>query len=265
MKRYFFLSGIARSGSTLLGSILNQNPDIYVSPTSPLLDLFCLVESSLQKLNQQYTFDFGSVNPDIHAGLCDSFYKNVSKKYIIDKHRAWPKNVNAIRATITDQPRIICTYRPIAENIVSFLKLMRNDPDNIVDRQLQANGLPLSTRNRAMFLWEHYSSDPWMSLKIGLDNYRDCLHLVKYDNLVRQPEIELAKIYDFLEIPRYDQHYFRDIKNTCSEQKDDMWGFQGLHDIHAELKKTSDDPVSVLGKELADYFKQFDDQLKVVI
>ena len=36
-KTYFFLAGLPRAGGTLLGAILNQNPDIYVGPTSPIL------------------------------------------------------------------------------------------------------------------------------------------------------------------------------------------------------------------------------------
>ena len=37
-KTYFFLSGLPRSGITLLGAILEQNPDIYVGATSPVLE-----------------------------------------------------------------------------------------------------------------------------------------------------------------------------------------------------------------------------------
>ena len=36
-KTYFFLSGLPRSGTTLLGAILEQNPNIYVGATSPVL------------------------------------------------------------------------------------------------------------------------------------------------------------------------------------------------------------------------------------
>ena len=38
-KTYFFLAGLPRAGTTLLGAILEQNPDIYVGATSPVLEL----------------------------------------------------------------------------------------------------------------------------------------------------------------------------------------------------------------------------------
>ena len=124
MKQLFFLSGIARSGSTLLGSILNQNPDIYVTPTSPLMDIFCLTEEIYNKMETQYTFNKGATLRNLQNSLADNFYDNINKPIIIDKHRGWPRNVKQIEQHITNNPKIICTYRPVAENICSFLKLI---------------------------------------------------------------------------------------------------------------------------------------------
>jgi hypothetical protein len=36
MKKYYFLSGMQRSGNTLLSTILSQNPKIYSSKLSPM-------------------------------------------------------------------------------------------------------------------------------------------------------------------------------------------------------------------------------------
>lgn len=263
MKNIFFLSGIARSGSTLLGSILNQNPEIFVSPTSPLMDLFCVTEMDYNKLDLQYTFDKDQSLASLHNSLADTFYSHVDKPYIIDKHRGWPKNVDQIKKTIADDPKIICTYRPVAENIVSFLKLINNDPNNSVDKQLRSKGLECNTYNRAMMLWYNYSSDPYESLKYGLEHYRKHLLIVNYDDIIEDTENQLARIYTFLDIPQY-QHTFDNIHNTCAEKKDDMWGFNDLHVIRNTLNKTSDDPKQVLGKHLYEFFTNFDRELKLL-
>jgi sulfotransferase len=262
MKHYYFLSGIARSGSTLLGSILNQNPEIYVSPTSPLLDLYCTTEESLQKLNMQYTFDLSKISPAIHSSLHTSFYSNVKQKYVIDKHRGWPRNINTIKQIITPNPKVICTHRPIVENIVSFLKLANKDPNNFIDKDLVSKGIPLTTRNRAMATWENFSADPFYSFKQGLDYNRKHMHIVKYDDLVSNPKQELEKVYNFLEIDFYKGHYFSNISNTCAEN-DSNWGMKNLHTIHPELKKTSDDPFEVLGEELVEFFAKIEKQLNM--
>jgi len=57
MKTLFFLSGLPRSGSTLLGSLLNQHPEIYATPTSPLADLLCLLDTNFNHLDLQYTYE----------------------------------------------------------------------------------------------------------------------------------------------------------------------------------------------------------------
>ena len=38
-KKYYFMSGLPRSGSTLLSTLLNQNPEIYSGPSSPVLGI----------------------------------------------------------------------------------------------------------------------------------------------------------------------------------------------------------------------------------
>jgi sulfotransferase len=263
MENLFFLSGLARSGSTLLGSILNQNPDIHVSPTSPLMDLFCLTQENYQKVSLQYTFDESTTLTNLHKILAKSFYEHIDNKYIIDKHRGWPRNVVQLKGSVVDNPKIICTYRPSAETICSFLKLIEKDPNNSVDRDLKENGLELNRYNRSMMLWYNYTSDPYQSLKFGLENYRKNILIVNYDDIVNNIENELTRIYNFLEIPQF-THTFNNITNTCSEVKDAAWGFEGLHNIRGTISKTSDDPKKVLGKELYDFFTRHDNDLMLI-
>jgi hypothetical protein len=181
---------------------------------------------------------------------------------VIDKHRGWPKNIDTIKQIITPNPKVICTHRPIVENIVSFLKLANKDSDNFIDKDLKSRGIPSTTHNRAMCIWENYSADPFYSLKQGLENNRQHIHIVKYDDIVLQPQEVLEKIYNFLEIDFYKDHYFSNINNTCTEH-DSNWGMKNLHTIKPELKKTSDNPLEVLGEELVEYFAKIEKQLNL--
>jgi len=38
-KKYYFMAGLPRAGGTLLKSIIDQNPDIYAGPVSPVIEL----------------------------------------------------------------------------------------------------------------------------------------------------------------------------------------------------------------------------------
>jgi sulfotransferase len=54
MKQFYFLSGLPRSGSTVLAAILNQHPDMHTSSTSGLLDMmFGTFQAWKQSLSSQ--------------------------------------------------------------------------------------------------------------------------------------------------------------------------------------------------------------------
>lgn len=253
----YFLSGLPRSGSTLLGSLLNQNPDVYVSPTSPLLDLLCLQNEAINKVKQQYTFDVGQQSGAIYDSLPLAFYRHIREPHIIDKHRAWPRNIHPARMHVSTNPKIICTYRPIPDIITSFLKLIEKDPNNFIDKNLIQKQSPRNTKTRAAELWNGYISDPWQSVQIGLKKHASNIHLVSYDDIVTRPEATLKNIYSFLEIPEYAGHSFSEIANTCAESKDSAWGLKDLHTLRPDLKKTSNDPIQVLGKEMCAHYSQY--------
>ena len=60
MKTFYFMAGLPRSGSTLLSSILNQNPRFYSGPSSPVLGAMYAVEETFTS-NELYT---GYPKPD---------------------------------------------------------------------------------------------------------------------------------------------------------------------------------------------------------
>ena len=70
MKTFYFLAGLPRSGSTVLASILNQNPEVYVTPTSPMLDLLVKNQDTFWEL------------PPVKANPCPDQLTNVTRAMI---------------------------------------------------------------------------------------------------------------------------------------------------------------------------------------
>lgn len=262
MKQYYFLSGLQRSGSTLLGSLLNQNPNVYVSPTSPLLDYLCMTEDLLQRLTGQYTYEVGRVSPNIHKRTFEGFYEHVEKPIVIDKHRGWTRNINTVKQITGIEPKVICTHRPIEETVVSFIKLAMKDPENAVDTALSAAGKPINNKNRAMYIWENWTYEIYDSLRHGIRNNPESVYIVHYQHLVKDTQNTLDKIYDFLGIDKY-QHQLTNINNSCAEQKDEIWGFKGLHDVRPNIEWQSLNPSDILDDELLKFFRTYDKLLGV--
>jgi len=258
MKKLFFLSGIPRSGSTLLGSILNQNEKMYVSPTSPLGDLLSEIDKILYGLTYQYTYDVDNVVKNISNSIIINFYNHIEKPYVIDKHRCWPLNIESIKKFTNIEPKIIATYRPIPEAITSYISLIERTKymDNFIDEGLKNNHIEITNTNRCEYIWKQCLTESYESLVYGLTNYPDSIHLINYNDFIENPQEEVKKIYDFLEVEEY-EHNFDLIKNTCSEKKDKEWGLIGLHDIRSSLSRISQDPIEVIGEENVNLYSKF--------
>lgn len=256
--RVFFLCGLPRSGSTLLGSLLNQNPQVYVSPTSPLYSLLVNTNEHLNLLDIQYTFNSNEIGNKLYKSIVDAFYpENRTYPIIFDKHRGWPKHIDSIRQYIDKEPRLICPTRPIAEIITSYITLADKDPDNFIDAHLKKTGQDINNEARAYLLWTEYLKVPYENMLIGLKMYRDNILLVEYDDLVYYPEKTLQDVYEFCGMD-YFKHEFDNVENTCAEAKDEAWGLKDLHTIRNKVSKKSIDPLSVLPNVAIEYFSQFD-------
>lgn len=248
MNKLFFLSGLPRSGSTLLGSILSQNPEIYVTPTSPLSDILCILDDGFNRLDYQYTYDRKSISFNVYSSILKNFFNHIEKPIIIDKHRAWPRNIPSLSHFLNGEVKIIATNRRISEIISSYLILLEKDKNNFIDSKLLEKNIEISTDSRIELLWRDYVSNPYESLVFGLKNFSKNIHLVDYTDLVTSPLEELNKIYSFLELDAY-EHTFDNIKNLCKEDKDSAWGIEGLHDIRPILKRISPPPEEIIGYE----------------
>jgi sulfotransferase len=259
MKNLYFLGGLPRSGSTLLGSLLNQHPDIYVSPTSPLGDIVVGVEKIFNQVDLQYTFDRKTTSYNVYKAVLANFYNHISKSTILDKHRFWGKNLDTVQMFLSNKPKVVATYRSIPEVITSYISLIERSQqeDNFIDNHLRQDNLPITNNNRVEYIWRYYVAPSYESMVYGFTNYPDWVHLVEYNNLVQNPQEELNKIYEFLEIPHH-QNTFHNIENACGEQKDDAWGLRGLHDIRPNLSKISQNPIDVIGEENVKLYSKFD-------
>jgi sulfotransferase len=257
MKNFSFLSGLPRSGSTLMTALLNQHPDVHASATSALLELLISQAGAMQAQRKYYEIS-DRQEIDIHLGIMESFYQHVYKKNIIDKHRSWPSIIYPMRR-LGIEPKIICSNRPVAEIIASYILLINRHPEepNNIDSILASRNLPLNLLNRAMVIWSDYIQRPHFILSEALKNNRDNILLFNYEELVTGPGETLVKVEDFLGLNPFNEYQFSNVKNDQPD-KDEGWGLKGLHEIRPKIEKTSPPAEEILGKELVSYFSQFD-------
>lgn len=249
-----FLSGLPRTGSTLLGAILAQNPAIHVTPTSPLADL--LVSTALAVTNTlHYNYDHHDTYEQIFGAITDIVYRDIERPIIFDKNRYWPGSVEDIRR-LSPEPKIICTVRPIAEIVASYVVLAeRSRGKNFLDEHILRDGQPINNDNRAALICRCYLQDHLRVLNNGLTSHPDNILLVEYDDLINTPHQVLNRIYAFCEIEHF-RHDITSIDDSAVEN-DDVQNMPGLHAIRRSLTKISTPPDDILSPLAMQFVSQF--------
>jgi len=87
----------------------------------------------------------------------------------------------------------------------------------------------------------------------------DQIIVVKYDDIVNNAKHEIARIEEFLELPKH-EYDFNDIQNDTNDDDLLAWGFEGLHTIRPKLEKTSKPAREILGEELYNRFVEIEKQ-----
>jgi sulfotransferase len=257
MKTFYFLAGLPRSGSTVLASILNQNPEVYVTPTSPMLDL--LVK------NQDVFWELPSVlaNPcpdqltNVTRAMINAMWEHRPEPIIIDKNRGWGKNMPASKTLLEKNIKVIATVRDLPSIMASWLTLLRNNPESKMDELLKVRGYPVNDESRMGEMWFNMVKDCMESVVQLKKDASDRLLLIDYDDLMRNPQIILEQIEQFLLLPKYEY----DFDNIESDTEDDdmtAWGLHGMHKIRPKLQKTSKHPRDILGRMLYERFVQIE-------
>lgn len=251
MKNIYLLGGLPRSGNTLLSALLNQNPNIYVSPISPLLNNLLTIDKNLNFDEATLSVNFETNTSSALKHYVEGFYSDVSKPIVIDRNKGWGCKESVFIATkyITETPKVIFTVRDIPSILASFLSLVGDSKDNFIDKSLQ--------QMQVRFYGKQTQNDlrcDWLmngQVGLGLANLTELLQmqvaicLVEYDDLIKDPQKELNDIYDFLQL----SHFTHDINNVEKKEEENLANAGlpiNLHDVRSKVEKTALDPRLVL-------------------
>lgn len=266
-KTYYFMAGLPRSGSTLLSSILNQNPRLYSGPSSPVLPTMYAVENHLQNDELFCGYPKPQQAYSIISNVINHFYGDIEKPAIIDKNRAWTARVAHIEHYITKKAKIICPVRDIEEILTSMIMMIRRNPYkdgnpkiNFIDEQLIKLNIPLNDNNRCEYIAGKNGilGQSLSAIIEGFEQgYVDRFHFVEYNDLVNNPKDTLKKLYEFLDEEPFD-HEFNNIININRENDMDTYGIEDMHEVRSEIKSTSPDPRTVLSNYVLENCKGMD-------
>lgn len=251
-----FISGLPRSGSTLLSALLRQNPRFHAFMSSPLNSLVNTLMREMSQGNEYGMFINDQQRARLLAGLFHAYYQDtVPNEVVFDTGRMWTAKMPTL-AALFPHARVICCVRNVAWVLDSIELLTRRnhlepsrmfgfDPSGTVYTRLEGLTASNGMVGSALFALR----------EAAFGAQADRLLLVRYDSLVAQPLKVLAAIYEFIGEPLH-PHDPADIRPfERAEEFDARIGAPGLHSL-GPVVRPSPRP-SVLPNELFKRYEAF--------
>lgn len=242
-KRIYFLAGLPRSGSTLLANILAQNPRMYVTPTSGIVDMLVQVRNSwdrndaFQAANRQLSEE---IKERVLKAMLQAYFAHAAQPVCIDKNRYWSEFLEMGAALVggRDKVKVIVTVRDLRDVLASFENLYRKT--SALGQLHQEANLALKFKT-ALGRVETFIDDgqpvgrAYNAIRDAVTRgWVDCMHFVEYDALTKNPKETLEGIYKFLGEEGC-KHDFDNVEQVTFED-DFVYGFKDLHQIRAQVK-----------------------------
>lgn len=262
-KTYHFMAGLPRSGSTLLSSILNQNPRFYSGPSSPVVPTMLTIEQSLNQDELFLAYPKNDFARNLIGSVLTQYYADTDKPVIFEKNRSWVNRVNYIPGYFgIENPKIIYPVRDIGEILASFISMIRKNPHivnervNFIDQSLIQNGIPINDHNRCQAIaGSGILGQSLDGLKKALsEGYRANIHFVEYSDLVSNTKETIEKLYDFIEEDYFD-HDFDNIQNVHQENDVQIYGFTNMHEVRKSIELTATPPEEILPESVINSIK----------
>jgi sulfotransferase len=258
VKKVFFNPSLPRSGSTLLQNVLIQNPEIYSTPTSGVIE-FLLQSRTIYTSGDSFKAQDPEVMKEGFRSFCKSglygFFNGITDRpYVMEKSRGWLGSYNFIEF-FDPGVKMICMVRDLRSIFSSMEKNYRKNPHKDPMMVDAVNLKNMTTPSRV----DHFSVSPpigpsleWLNESFN-QGFSDKILFIRFEDFTRDPESQMVRIYDYLEIPYY-KHDFNNVEQLTHEN-DVIHGIFGDHKIKKQITPIEPDYYEILGGKECDRIK----------
>lgn len=235
MTDHHFISGLPRSGSTLLAGLLLQNPAFHAAMTSPVGSLVNAV-LNVSRGNDVAVFMTEERTRTLARGVIDAYYADLDPGIgtVFDTNRQWCTQLPLI-GTLFPQARVIACVRNPAWVLDSIEGIVRRNPLQ-KSRIFRDDGerATVYSRSDALARQDRLIGYAWSALKEAYYSAdADRLLLVEYDILCQRPEETMRLIYQFIGAEWF-AHDFDNVEYSADEF-DSTLDTGGLHKVRRKV------------------------------
>jgi sulfotransferase len=236
-----FISGLPRSGSTLLAALLAQNPRFHSGMSGPIGSLFTALLAKMSGENEFAIFIDEVKKKAILKGVFDNYYSAEKDKVVFDTNRLWCSKMRALTKLFPGAKVIACVRQTawiidsveslIQRNPFEMSKIFNFDPGGTVFSRAEGLsrgdgmvGFGLNALKEA-FYGEHSSQ----------------LMLLRYETLTSRPAEAIKVVYNFIGEEPF-QHDFNNVIYDA-EEFDRRLGTPGLHRVGPKVVSQKRDTI----------------------
>jgi sulfotransferase len=256
------LTGLPRSGSTLLCNLLMQNPDIYCSPTSGLSTMLSMLRANW---DMQPAHRANDCHNRVAAmrGLAQSYHRT-DRPIVFDKSREWP-SIAELSSELFPNSVMIATVRPVTEILASMELRWRETVKHSIPPDQRQNPQAFANIESRCAHWMQPGGvvfGPLSQLNDALRRgHGNRIALVDFEAFCRDPISAVGNLYDSLGIARF-AHDAEQVEDHCAE-RDDAHGYADLHTMRSpKIEPVQHRAEHVLGAGVVKQYQQWDQAVR---
>jgi sulfotransferase len=231
-----FISGLPRSGSTLLSAILRQNPRFHAGMSSPVAALWGSLVGAMGARSEWADLVDDEQRANMSRALFGGYYQKIHPtKLVFDTNRLWCARMDAVAQLFPDAKVIVCV-RDLPWIMDSFERLYRKNP-LLTSRMYSPDTSPtVYTRTSSLSSPTGTVGMPWDAVQEAF--YGDHAHrliVFDYEALAREPQRTMSELYDFLGLADF-AHDFDNVAYEDGGEFDARLGVPGLHLVKGAVR-----------------------------
>jgi sulfotransferase len=240
MQKIHFISGLPRSGTTLLSTVLNQNPSFSASISGPAARMVRAIVNEAQAQGGYRTQCPEDKRRKLIKNLLTTYYED-SNPVAFDTNRGWTL-MTPLMHDIYPKAKMICCVRDVPWILDSFEQLLRKNPYSVSSLFSAEESVDVYARAGALLRPDRTIGFALNGLKQAVyGGEREMVLMVNYDDLCRNPEAVMRDIYKFLEEP-YFAHDFNNVEASYDEFDQDV-NLKGMHKVRKQLSHIVREPI----------------------
>ena len=241
MQKYHFISGLPRSGSTLLTSILNQNPRFNSNISNPLARFVRSIITESYAGPGYHLQCPEEKRLELIQNLISTYHSHLKQEICFNTNRGWTALLPLLDNSYPDS-KVICCVRDINWILDSFERLFRSNPFTISKLYSEQEAESVYTRCYSLMNEGHTLRFAYDCLKEAITGpHKHKIMLLEYNQLVKHPELTMRSLYNFIQEPYYN-HDFNDVEASYDEY-DFEAGINGLHKIRKRVEYIERQPI----------------------